>query len=264
MAKKTAAVDPKMLSVEEKLRALYRLQVIDSEIDKIRTIRGELPLQVQDLEDELAGLQTRIDKIEAEIADQEQFISDRKNSIKESESLIKKYQEQQNNVRNNREFDSLTKEMEFQALEIQLSEKKMREAKAKIEHKKEVLATSVERCEERQKDLDAKRAELESIISETQKDEKKLEKASDEAATQIEDRLLNAYRRIRGSVLNGLAVVPVERDSAGGSYITIPPQRILDIQARKKIIIDEHSGRILVDEDLANEEYEKIHALLGH
>ena len=263
MAKKTKEIDPKMLSVEEKLRALYRLQLIDSEIDKLRTIRGELPLQIQDLEDELAGLNTRIEKIEGDIKTLEESISDKKNQIKDSETLIAKYKEQQKNVRNNREYDSINKEIEFQELEIQLSEKRIKEAKAKIEGKSEILDQAKSDSKDRTEDLSSKKAELDSIVSETEKDEKKLIKASGEASQMIEERLLAAYSRIRNRVINGLAVVPVERESAGGSFIQIPPQRILDIGARKKIIVDEHSGRILVDEDLAKEEKEKLDSMLS-
>ena len=254
-----AEVDPKMLSVEEKLRALYRLQLIDSRIDKIKTIRGELPLQVQDLEDEIEGLSTRIKNIKQETSDLEKNISDKKNQIKESQALIKKYKEQQNNVRNNREFDSLTKETEFQELEIQLSEKRIKEFKAKISHKNDLLAESQKELEEKQGDLNHKKDELDGIVDETKKDESNLLEASEKASDMIEERLLTAYRRIRNRVKNGLAIVPVERESAGGSFIKIPPQRILDIAARKKIIVDEHSGRILVDEQLAAEEVDKFY-----
>lgn len=262
MAKKKE-IDPKLLSVEEKLRALYRLQLIDSQIDKLRTVRGELPLQVQDLEDEVGGLDTRIEKINGEISELNTEITNKKNAIKDSEALIKKYEEQQKNVRNNREFDSLNKEIEFQTLEIQLSEKRIREYKAKIEAKKEVLQQAEEKRASRQTELDHKKAELDGIVAETEKDEKKLLKASEEAEQMIEERLLAAYKRIRNRVVNGMAVTPIERQTAGGSYIQIPPQRILDINARKKIIVDEHSGRILVDQALAEEEADKLADLLA-
>jgi uncharacterized protein len=255
--------NPKLLSVEEKLRALYRLQLIDSKIDKIRTIRGELPLQVQDLEDDVAGLETRIEKLNNEVEDLDKSIAEKKNHIKDCQALIKKYEEQQKSVRNNREFDSLNKEIEFQNLEIQIAEKRIREAKAKIEHKNEILVNANTALEDRRKDLEHKKSELDGIISETQKDEARLSDASNEAEEQIEDRLLYAYKRIRARVQNGLAVVPIERETAGGSFIKIPPQRILDIAARKKIIVDEHSGRILVDIELANEEAEKLDQLLN-
>ena len=255
MATKKSAKD---VSVEEKLRALYRLQLIDSAIDKIRTVRGELPLEVEDLQDEIEGLQTRSNNLQSELEDLEHKVSERKNAILESSDLIKKYEEQQKNVRNNREFDSLSKEIEYQTLEIQLSEKRMKEFEALIIQKKEVMAIAETNLNERKKDLEHKKAELDSIVKETEKEEKALVTASKEAADSIEERLFSAYNRIRGSVKNGLAVVPVERGSSGGSFIKIPPQRQLDIAARKKIITDEHSGRILVDAELAQEEVEKI------
>ncbi len=261
MAKKAAAKDPKMMNVEDKLRALYRLQLIDSEIDKLRLVRGELPLQVQDLEDEIEGLNTRLEKMQDDVEDLNSEISGKKILIKECEASITKYKEQQENVRNNREFDSLTKEIEFQTLEIELAEKRIKEFRAKIAAKEEVIEAAKADLDDRKKDLEHKQGELDSIISETQKDEEKLVKASGEAEKLIEQRLLDAYKRIRNKVKNGLAVVPVERDSAGGSFIKIPPQRILDISARKKLIVDEHSGRILVDQELAAEEAEKIAAL---
>lgn len=252
-AKKSAEV-----TVEEKLRALYRLQLIDSSIDKIRTVRGELPLEVEDLKDEIAGLETRLNNLQAELDDLENKVSERKNAIVESKDMIKKYGDQQKNVRNNREFDSLSKEVEFQTLEIQLSEKRMREFQTQIELKKVVMGEAETALAERKKDLEHKQGELNGIVKDTEKEEKALLKASTEAASHIEERLINAYRRIRESVKNGLAVVPVERGSSGGSFIKIPPQRQLDIAARKKIITDEHSGRILVDLELATEETEKL------
>jgi predicted nucleic acid-binding Zn-ribbon protein len=259
MANKKSAKESS--SVEEKLRALYRLQLIDSAIDKIRIVRGELPLEVEDLQDEITGLQTRLNNLQTELEELEQKVSDRKNAIIDSSEMIKKYEEQQKNVRNNREFDSLSKEIEYQTLEIQLAEKRMREFEAQIIQKKEVMVGAEETINERKKDLEAKMKELDSIVKETEKEEKALMQASEEAAEVIEDRLLNAYKRIRTSVKNGLAVVPVERGSSGGSFIKIPPQRQLDIAARKKIITDEHSGRILVDEELAIEESEKVREL---
>lgn len=255
MAKKKSA---KESTVEDKLRALYRLQLIDSAIDKIRIVRGELPLEVEDLQDEIEGLQTRLNNLQTELEDLETKVSDRKNAIIDSSEMIKKYEEQQKNVRNNREFDSLSKEIEYQTLEIQLSEKRMKEFEALIVQKKEVMSAAEEGLNERKKDLDHKKKELDGIVKETEKEEKALQKASTEASDMIEERLLNAYRRIRGSVKNGLAVVPVERGSSGGSFIKIPPQRQLDIAARKKIITDEHSGRILVDAELATEESDKV------
>jgi len=260
MAKK-AKTSTKEISVEDKLRALYRLQLIDSAIDKIRTVRGELPLEVEDLNDDIAGLETRLNNFQTELGELETKVSERKNAIIDSKELIKKYEEQQKNVRNNREFDSLSKEIEYQSLEIQLSEKRMKEFNAQIEQKKEVMNEAEAALNERKKDLDHKNAELNDIIKETEKEEKALLAASAEAAESIEERLMKAYARIRGSVKNGLAVVPVERGSSGGSFIKIPPQRQLDISARKKVITDEHSGRILVDADLAVEEAEKVKEL---
>jgi len=233
-------------TVAEKLDALYQLQKIDSEIDRIRTIRGELPLEVQDLEDELLGLQTRITKIDDEIKDLESEVLDRKNAMKDSETAIAKYKEQQNNVRNNREFESLAKEIEFQELEIKLHEKKSKEAKIKIDSKKEILDEAKQRFEFRDTDLKTKKAELDEIVAETQKDEDKLLKSSDDAKKKIDERLLTAYIRLRGNAKNGLSVVPIERDSCGGCFNKIPPQRQLDIQSKKKVLVCEHCGRILV------------------
>lgn len=242
-------------TVEEKLAALYTLQTIDSQIDKIRTIRGELPLEVQDLEDEVEGLETRIAKLNDELSEIEQGISDKKNTITDAIALIKKYETQQNNVRNNREFDSLTKEIEYQTLEIQLAEKRINEANAQIEAKKEVLAEAQGRLDERKKDLEHKKSELEDIVAETQKEEETLLKKSKKAEKVIDDRLVTAYQRIRTNAINGLAVVKVERDACGGCFNKIPPQRQLDIKMHKKVIVCEHCGRILVDEII--EEFKK-------
>jgi len=258
MAKKTKDSTP-----EEKLRALYDLQIIDSRIDKIRQVRGELPLEVQDLEDEVAGLTTRIEKIEEEINDVNNSVNEKKNTIEEAKAAIKKYTEQQNKVRNNREFDSLSKEIEFQELEIQLAEKRIKEFKAQIEHKKEVFDSSKANLDDRVAALDSKRNDLNEITAETEKEEGILIKQSEKAAGVVDDRLLIAYKRIRGASKNGLAVVPVERGASGGSYIKIPPQRQLDIASRKKIIVDEHSGRILVDLELAEEETSRMETLLA-
>ncbi|MGB1002837.1 MAG: zinc ribbon domain-containing protein [Salibacteraceae bacterium] len=255
-----AIKDPKLMSVEDKLRSLYRLQLIDSQIDKIKTIRGELPIQIQDLEDEIAGLETRIAKMQEEKGELEQSIVDKGIQMKESEAAIVKYKEQQNEVRNNREFDSLNKEIEFQELEIQLAEKRIREARARIASKDEVLEIAVQELADNNTELKHKKDELGGIVGETEKEEEKLAALSEEAKTNIEERLLKAYLRIRNKVHNGLAVVAIDRASAGGSYIQIPPQRILDVGARKKIIVDEHSGRILVDQALAIEEQEKFNA----
>jgi predicted nucleic acid-binding Zn-ribbon protein len=241
----------KELSIADKLDALFELQKIDSQIDKIRTVRGELPLEVQDLEDEVAGLQTRISNLEEEVAQLETEVSDRKNASKDSETAISKYKEQQNNVRNNREYDSLSKEIEFQELEIKLHEKKSKEAKFKIESKQEILDEAKTQLELRASDLATKKSELDAIISETQVDEDKLLKSSDNAKKNIEERLLFAYDRLRTNAKNGLAVVPVNRDACGGCFNKIPAQRQLDIEMKKKIIVCEHCGRILVPKVVA-------------
>jgi predicted nucleic acid-binding Zn-ribbon protein len=236
----------KEVSVAEKLDALYQLQKIDSEIDRIRTVRGELPLEVQDLEDELLGLETRLNKLQDEVKEIEQDILDRKNATKDAEVAITKYKEQQNNVRNNREYESLDKEIEFQGLEIKLHEKRSKEAKFTLTNKSEVLEETKTRFELRKADLDAKKAELDEIIAETKKEEDALQSKSDTAKKNIEERLLTAYTRLRTNAKNGLAVVPVDRDSCGGCFNKIPPQRQLDIQSKRKIIVCEHCGRVLV------------------
>ena len=235
------------LTVEEKLQNLYELQRIDTEIDKIKTLRGELPLEVQDLEDEIAGLETRIDNLKAELSELDKTTSTRKMDIKKAEESIKKYSEQLDNVRNNREYDALSKEIEFQKLEIELQEKRIREAsKAKAE-KDALMEESKKRYEDKVSDLEAKKGELNDIINETHKDEETLETKSKELAATIDERLLTAYRRIRSNARNGLAVVTVDRDACGGCFNKIPPQRQLDIRSRKKIIVCEYCGRILID-----------------
>jgi len=236
----------KEVTVAEKLDALYQLQKIDSEIDRIRTVRGELPLEVQDLEDELLGLETRLNKIQDEVKEIEQDILDRKNATKDAEVAIAKYKEQQNNVRNNREYESLEKEIEFQGLEIKLHEKRSKEAKFTLTNKVEILDQTKAKYELRKSDLDSKKAELDEIIAETQKEEDALQAKSDTAKKNIEERLLVAYTRLRTNAKNGLAVVPVDRDSCGGCFNKIPPQRQLDIQSKRKIIVCEHCGRVLV------------------
>ena len=246
---KTAAAKAE-ITVEEKLKALYNLQKIDSEIDRIRTIRGELPLEVQDLEDDIEGLETRLQKLTDEVNGLEDTIVERKNMITDALAMIKKYEEQQGKVRNNREFDSLSKEMEYQNLEIQLCEKKMNEARTNIEAKNELTEVAKGNLAERQIDLNHKKSELDGIIAETQKDEEKLEKDSAKARKIIEERLLFAYSRIRDNSLNGLAVVKVERSACGGCFNKIPPQRQLDISLRKKVIVCEHCGRVLVDPEI--------------
>ena len=253
----------KELSVEEKLRAIYDLQLIDSRIDEIRNVRGELPLEVEDLEDEVAGLSTRTEKLKADLEVIEDLIKVKKYAIDEHKEAIKKYTKQQETVRNNREFNSLTKEVEFQELEIQLAEKQIKEMKASIEHKKEVITNSREKLEAKTSHLKHKKSELEAIMAETQKEEQFLTEKSAEYQANIEPRLLAAYNRIRSSVRNGLAVVSIERGASAGSFFTIPPQTQVEIAARKKIIIDEHSGRILVDSVLAEEEREKMEQLFS-
>ena len=252
MTKQTKSAETE-LTIEEKLRALYSLQLVDSEIDKIRTLRGELPLEVQDLEDEVAGLETRIGNLKSEVAELEKAVVGKNNEITASQALIKKYEEQQNNVRNNREYDSLSKEIEFQTLEIELCNKKIREFTAQVAEKKEVMAEAQTSLEERKHDLEGKKSELEDITRDTQKEEETLADRSSELQTKIEDRLLTAYKRIRSNARNGLAVVPVKRDACGGCFNQIPPQRQLDIRSRKKIIVCEYCGRILVDDEIVGE-----------
>ncbi|MBD1262970.1 hypothetical protein HZY62_20430 [Maribacter polysiphoniae] len=251
------------VTVEEKLRALYDLQLIDSRVDEIRNVRGELPLEVEDLEDDVLGLKTRLDKLKTDVETINFEITAKKNLIDESKALIKKYTEQQKNVRNSREFNSISKELEFQELEIQLAEKNIKEFKVQIEQKKEVIAQTKEKLSERDAHLKHKKSELDAILAETEKEEKALLNKSLEFQEQIEDRLVTAYARIRNSVKNGLAVVPIERGASGGSFFTIPPQVQVEIASRKKIITDEHSGRILVDPVLAEEEQEKMEKLFA-
>jgi predicted nucleic acid-binding Zn-ribbon protein len=253
----------KELSVEDKLRAIYDLQLIDSRIDEIRNVRGELPLEVEDLEDEVAGLSTRSEKLKGELEVIEEQIKGKKIAIDEHKEVIKKYTKQQESVRNNREFNSLTKEVEFQELEIQLAEKQIKEMKASIEHKKEVISNLKEKLDAKSSHLKHKKSELDAIMAETQKEEIFLTEKSAEFASQIEERLLAAYNRIRSSVRNGLAVVSIERGASAGSFFTIPPQTQVEIASRKKIITDEHSGRILVDSALAEEEKEKMEQLFS-
>ncbi|TCO09630.1 zinc ribbon domain-containing protein [Natronoflexus pectinivorans] len=247
MDSKTSANE---VPVEERLRALHDLQKVVSEIDKIRTLRGELPLEVQDLEDEIEGLETRIKNLEAEVKSLNDGILTKKNEIKDAGLLIKKYEAQQSNVRNNREYDSLTKEIEFQTLEIELCEKRIKEFTVEMKAKSELVDASKKQMEERQSDLTAKKAELDEIVSETQNEEERLRTKSKEIETRIDDRLLTAFKRIRKNARNGLAVVTVARDACGGCFNKIPPQRQLDIQIRKKIIVCEYCGRILVDDQL--------------
>ncbi|RLD90159.1 MAG: hypothetical protein DRJ09_05120 [Bacteroidetes bacterium] len=250
-SKKAKASEEKEVSVEQKLIALYSLQQIDSQIDKIRIIRGELPLEVQDLEDEIEGLETRIAKFNNEIEVLNGAITDKETAIKNSNALIKRYEEQLLNVRNNREYDALSKEVEFQKLEIELSEKRIKEAKYKIDLLQAEADQAQAKLDERKQDLDAKKDELDDIVEETKKDELTLQKKSESNEKFIEDRLLTAYKRIRTNALNGLAVVQIERDACGGCFNKIPPQHQLDIKLHKKIIVCEYCGRILVDSDIA-------------
>ena len=239
-------------TVKNKLIALYSVQNIDTKIDKRRIVRGELPLEVQDLEDESAGLETRVNKFNNEIQELETEISNKKISAQESLELIKKYETQQQNVRNNREFDSLSKEIEYQSLEMQLAEKKMKEFAAEVETKKEMVDLVQQELEERKKDLVDKKAELNDIVAETEKDEAEMLEKSAQLKAKIDERLLTAYQRIRDNARNGLAVVPVERDACGGCFNKIPPQRHLDIRLHKKIIVCEYCGRVLVDDEVKN------------
>ncbi len=241
------------VTVEEKLKALYKLQTVDSQIDKIQIVRGELPLEVEDLEDEIAGIETRLAKSNEEIQKLVDEVNDKKNIVKDALLSIKKSEEQQKGVRNNREFDAISKEIEFQTLEIELSNKRALAAETVIANKREVLGESEELLERRQADLKSKQEELETIIAETQKEEEKLAKESAKSEKQIDERLLVAYKRIRGSMKNGLGVVSLDRDSCGGCFNKIPHQRQIDIATRKKIAICEHCGRVLVDAALTLE-----------
>ena len=251
----------KEFSVEERLRALYDLQLIDSRIDKIKSVRGELPLEVEDLEDEVAGLEVRISKINDELNQYSEDIKSKQNVTEHAKTMIKKYNEQQKNVRNNRAFESLSKEIEFQELEIELCAKQVKELNVQIELKKENIAQNNEKLEERKEHLTHKKNELGDILKETEKEENELLKKSKEFESKIDESLIISYKKIRSSVRNGLAVVAVERGASAGSFFTIPPQVQLDIASRKKLITDEHSGRILVDKTLADEESEKMEKL---
>jgi predicted nucleic acid-binding Zn-ribbon protein len=250
--------DKKGISVEAKLRALYAIQLIDSRIDKIHAMRGELPLEVEDLEDDVAGLEARLGNLTEDVKNLNDEITGKKNGIKNSEALIKKYKEQLNNVKNNREYDSLNKEIEFQELEIQLHTKRIKEFEMTLRTKEELLGTTESKLQERKNDLKLKRSELDDIVSSTEKEEQILRKKSEEAKKLIEERLLNAYERIRSGAPNGMAVVPIEREASAGSFIQLPPQKQLDVASRKRVMVDEHSGRILVDAELAMEEQARM------
>lgn len=240
-------------TVEQKLQALWNLQTIHTQIDKIHQVRGELPIEVADLEDEVAGLETRIEKIRAELDTKEDAIVVRKNMIKDSQAAIKKYDTQLNDVKNNREFDAINKEIEIQGLEIQVCEKKIREVEYDIQIKTDSYEKTQIELDARKEDLVNKKDELANIVSETEKDEKTLSTKIGKAEEKIEERLLIAYNRLRKSAVNGLAVVTIDRDSCSGCFNQIPPQRQLDIRQRKKIIVCEHCGRILVDEAFADD-----------
>jgi uncharacterized protein len=247
-------------TIPQKLEALLKLQSIDSELDEIKKIRGALPEEVSDLEDEITGYETRIKKYEQEIEQVEQDIANNRAAIKDSENLIKKYQEQQMNVRNNREYDAITKEMELQQLEIQVSEKRIKEAYIKIDNKKQEIENTREILNERNKDFESKKKELDVIIAESEGEERELLNEREKASTAIEDRLLKSYNKIRSNALNGLAVVQVKRGACGGCFNIVPPQRQADIREKKKITVCEHCGRILadVDEGLASDETKKL------
>jgi uncharacterized protein len=237
-------------TTEEKLQALFQLQLIDSEIDRIRIIRGELPMEVIDLEDEIAGLQTRIQNYDEEVQALQTNITQKKLTVKEANAAIKKYESQQMNVKNNREFDSLNKEIEFQQLEIQLAEKRVKEYTAELAAKNQLLEAATQTMNERLEDLKIKKAELDNIIAETRKEEDQLLDFAEQAKSLVDERLVSAYTRIRENAKNGLAVVTVQRDACGGCFNKIPPQRQLDIRQHKKIIVCEHCGRILVDHQI--------------
>jgi predicted nucleic acid-binding Zn-ribbon protein len=239
-------------TVPQKLDALIKIQTIDSKIDSIAKVRGALPDEVKDLEDELAGYQTRIDKYNEDQKDLEVEISDKKNAIKESLKMIEKYEGQQNNVRNNREFDALSKEIELQSLEIQISEKRIKEAEDKIVYKKEEIEETLGIKDERGKDLESKQKELSVLTSESEEEEKKLLKDRDKAVKQLEERLYLSYNKIRNNARNGLAVVSVKRGACGGCFAVVPPQRQVEIKDRKKLIVCENCGRILADVDVSS------------
>jgi predicted nucleic acid-binding Zn-ribbon protein len=247
MAKK----DPTDMPVEERLKTLYQLQTTLSGIDEKRALRGELPLEVQDLEDEIEGLTIRVEKIENEIKEFEQAISQKKGEIETAKASVERYKAQLNDVKNNREYDTLTKEIEFQSLEIELCNKKIREAQFSIEEKKNELAQSHEIIEDRQQALEVKKNELDEIMQETREEEEKLKAKVKDLESKIEPRLLTSFKRIRKNARNGLGIVYVQRDACGGCFNKIPPQRQLDIKMHKKVIVCEYCGRIMIDPELA-------------
>ena len=241
-------------TVEQKLKALWSLQSIHTKIDKIRHVRGELPIEVADLEDEIAGLETRLEKIRVDLDDLEDSIVKRKNMIKDAQAAIKKYEGQLNEVKNNREYDAISKEIEIQGLEIQVCEKRIKEAEFEIKNKSEAYEKAQENLDYAKGELELKKQELETIASETQIEEEGLLKKAEAASENNEERLLKVYNKLRNSYRNGLAVVSIERDSCSGCHNKIPPQLQSEIRQRKKLIICEHCGRILVDEEIASEE----------
>ncbi|MFC2370717.1 zinc ribbon domain-containing protein [Segatella oris] len=253
MAKK----DPTDLSVEEKLKTLYQLQTTLSSIDEKKALRGELPLEVQDLEDELEGLHIRVEKIQNEIAEFQDAVAQKKHEITDAEASVERYKSQLNDVKNNREYDTLTKEIEFQSLEIELCNKKIKEAAIKIEECKRDLESTQQSISEREEDLNEKRDELDEIMQETREEEDKLKAKAKELETKIEPRLLTSFKRIRKNARNGLGIVYVQRDACGGCFNKIPPQRQLDIKMHKKIIVCEYCGRIMIDPELAGVKTEK-------
>ena len=262
MATKEVKKDPSEYSVEEKLQSLYQLQTMLTEIDKIKTLRGELPLEVQDLEDEIAGLTTRIEKASADVVEMTKGVAENKNTIEVSKAAINKYQEQQDHVSNNREFDSLNKEIEFKNLEVELAEKRIREFTAAINAKKEDIEANKALVAEKQQDLEVKKSELQEIIEENRQEEERLREKCKNLELNIEPRLLQSFKRIRNNTRNGLGIVYVQRESCGGCFNKIPPQRQLDIRMRKKIIVCEYCGRIMIDPELAGvkEEVKKVEA----
>ena len=246
MAKKESEI-----SVESKLQTLYQLQATLSAIDEKRALRGELPLEVQDLEDEIAGLKTRVEHIEGDINDFQQAVAQKQGEIKEAEESVERYKKQLDEVRNNREYDTLTKEIEFQSLEIELCNKKIKEADAKVEDKKRELVRTNDLINDRQQALEEKKSELDEIMQETREEEQVLKAKAEELETKIEPRLLSSFKRIRKNARNGLGIVYVQRDACGGCFNKIPPQRQLDIKMHKKVIVCEYCGRIMIDPELA-------------
>lgn len=247
MAKKEAAD----LSVEEKLKTLFQLQTTLSHIDEKRALRGELPLEVQDLEDEVAGLHTRLEKIKSDIQEFQSAITVKKGEIQEAQASVERYKAQLNEVKNNREYDTLTKEIEFQSLEIELCNKKIREAQAKIQEKMADQESAEQLIADRSEDLRVKKAELDDIMQETRDEEERLKEEAKMLETNIEPRLLTSFKRIRKNARNGLGIVTVQRDACGGCFNKIPPQRQLDIKMHKKVIVCEYCGRIMIDPELA-------------